>query len=116
MKVIGRYSRFCDSVDVVPENSLMVLEVSAATVDTYDRSPLCDDSRCSIRLTVEGSKFGFKVGYASFDKNLPTALAEEIIEILYTNGTLDLRKYDGVTVYGGHEKGMKVYSEDDYLC
>ena len=112
MKVIGRYSRFCDSIEVVPENSLMVLEVSAATVDTYDRSPLCDESRCSIRLTVEGSKFGFNVGYASFDKNLPTALAEEILERLYIEKSVDLREYEGISIYGGHEKAMKVYTEE----
>ena len=104
MKIIGRYSRFLDSLDVIPENSLVALDVSAAVIDTYDRSPLDTDSKCSIRLTVEGSKFGFKAGYTSFDENLSTDMAEEIIETLYGKGYIDLRRYENVKLYGGHEK------------
>lgn len=104
MKVIGRYSRFMDSIDVIPENSLVVLEVSAATIDTYDRSLLDDDSQCHIRLTVEGSKYGFSAGYCSFENNLSRSVAEEIIEKLYTDGEVDLRTYAGIKLYGGHEK------------
>lgn len=104
MKIIGRYSLFCDSVEVIPEGSLVALNVSAVTIDTYDRSPLCENSLCSLRLTVEGSKFGFKAGYPSFDKSLSVETAEEIVERLYKEECLDLREYEGVLLYGGHQK------------
>ena len=112
MKIIGRYSNFCDSLEVIPENSLVALKVSSATIDTYDRSPLNEESQCSIRLTVEGSKFGFKVGFPSFDKNLSKKAAEEIVEKLYRDEYLDLRGQEGLRLYGGHQKSTIIDTYD----